>query len=82
MRKERMMPVQGSGTRPRGYIPESVARLAYRDYGRRYGQSFEMLHQRGGFEWGEIVAGLRGDQSPDGCKQAGLDLLAESEATR
>jgi hypothetical protein len=39
-------------------IPEPVARLAYEQYAYEYGtdQSFERLHERGGFGTGEALA--------------------------
>lgn len=44
-------------TRRRSTIPEGIARLAYDEYAARYGtdQSFERLHERGGFGVLEIV---------------------------
>lgn len=45
-----------------GTIPEGVARLAYEQYAHRFGtsQSFERLHERGGFGTLEII-GLLAD---------------------
>ena len=52
---ERRWPVQGS-TRPPGTVAESEAREAYAAYVKRggAGQSFERLHERGGFGYGEL----------------------------
>lgn len=38
-------------------LDERIARLAYEEYERQYGnsQSFERLHQRGGFSVGEVI---------------------------
>lgn len=57
------VPVQGrvcGSTRPT--IPEGVARLAYEEYAHNYGtsQSFERLHERGGFGTDELI-GLLAD---------------------
>ena len=84
---ERLVPIQGgelaspSDVRPtvhrqRTQIPETVARLAYETYAGRFGssQSFERLHERGGFGWEELIAGLRGDMSPNGFAQVAEDL--------
>lgn len=48
------MPVQKPGP-PR--LPEEIAKLAYCEYARQGhgGQSYEEIHQRGGFCWEEIV---------------------------
>jgi len=82
-----LMPVQGGGSvaprdyrpiinLPRSSVPESVARLAFETYEKRYGsdQSFERLHQRGGFGWHELIAGLRGDMSSEGFTKVKEDL--------
>ena len=63
--KKRMVPVQGDDHRPPGKVPESVARLAYEGYAAAFGsdQSFERLHERGGFGWEELVRGIRGEDS-------------------
>lgn len=47
---ERRLPIQ-VGTVAREGIPEPIARMVYDEYARQYGasQSFERLHQRGGF---------------------------------
>lgn len=39
-------------------IPEPIARLAYEEYSRRMGtdQSFERIHQRGGFGYTEVIS--------------------------
>lgn len=36
-------------------ISERIARMAYVEYGSRYSQSFERLHERGGFGAGELI---------------------------
>ena len=56
-------------------IPEAVARLAFEEYHKRWpDQSFERLHQRGGFGWEEIIAGLRGDMTDAGFAKVKEDL--------
>lgn len=82
---EKMVPVQGhqrvspDGVHPQvflpaGQVPESVARLAYEIYAIRHGnQSFERLHERGGFDWAELIGCLRGDYMK-GSQQAADDL--------
>lgn len=39
-------------------IPEPIARLAYEEYAYQFGtqQSFERLHERGGFGYAEVIA--------------------------
>ena len=78
-----MMPVQGHdgrrgiGAIPRGQVPEAVARLAYVEYARagHGSQSFERLHERGGFSWAELIACLRGEYN-----SGARDALAEMKA--
>lgn len=65
-----LLPVQGQSTdldgwkivpgEPSTKAPEWLLRLAYRDYAARYGtsQSFERLHERGGFGRLELLAHL------------------------
>jgi len=51
------MPIQGARTTHS--IPEPIARLAHDEYARIYGadyQTFERLHERGGFGVGEVIA--------------------------
>ena len=36
-------------------LPEEIARLAYAEYAHSHGdQSYERLHERGGFGWAEV----------------------------
>lgn len=59
---------------PAGQVPESVARLAYETYAVNHGnQSFERLHERGGFDWAELIGCLRGSYIP-GSQTAADDL--------
>ena len=62
---DRWAPIQGSGDHarryqaaktPYGYVPWDVAKRAYDQYARQYGndQSFETLNSRGGFDWDEL----------------------------
>lgn len=38
-------------------VARSIAEAAYEGYAAKYGrgQSFEQLHERGGFSWGELI---------------------------
>ena len=56
-----------------GAIPEWLARVAYDEYARRYGrdQSFERLHQRGGFGPEELLMLLRKEANGE---QAARDI--------
>lgn len=44
-----------SGSVGRTSVPEPIARLAHEEYARHHGQTFERLHERGGFSPGEIM---------------------------
>lgn len=47
------VPVQSSHCRT---IPKDIAEMAYAEYAIHHGsQSFERLHERGGFSFGEVV---------------------------
>lgn len=50
-----MVPFQGTHSTVSG-IPEPIARLIYEEY--HHDQSFERLHERGGFGVGEALAAL------------------------
>jgi hypothetical protein len=60
-----------------GWVPWAVAEAAYEVYARRYGkdQSLEVLAQRGGFSWSELVGLIRGDDEA-------IETLPFSEAGR
>lgn len=52
------VPMQREDRSKRCTVPEGVARLAYEEYSYQYGtgQSFERLHERGGFGEYELIA--------------------------
>ena len=47
-----------------GHVREEVARRAYDVYGSVHHQSFETLHERGGFSAGELIAYLYAHSFP------------------
>lgn len=49
------VPVQWRRQDIRQTIPEGIARLAHEEYARHHAQSFERLHERGGFGIGELL---------------------------
>jgi hypothetical protein len=44
--------------RPLRSVPRWIAELAHEDYARRYDQSFDRLHERGGFSANELIGHL------------------------
>ncbi len=44
--------------RPIRSVPRWIAELAHEDYARHYDQSFDRLHERGGFSAGELIGHL------------------------
>jgi len=66
MPKDGFVPVQVDSGLQKTYPPmvrgvrREVAEAAYKNYARRYGmsQSFDRLHERGGFSIGELLAHL------------------------
>jgi len=56
-------------------IPWAVHALAAEEYNKHYDQSAERLAERGGFDWAEVIACLRGDYTHEGCTQARKDLV-------
>lgn len=61
-REEERVPIQSKCCYPDGTIGKTTARIAFQDYVMRHGtsQSFERLHERGGFGCQEIAMHLRG----------------------
>ncbi len=54
-------PVQGDQFGPPGRVPLRVARLAWDAYhAAGHDQPLDVLNQRSGFSWGELIALLRG----------------------
>lgn len=53
-----VLPIQGA--KNFNGIPEPIARLVYEEYSAHYGtrQSFERIHERGGFGAAEVIAAL------------------------
>lgn len=66
---------------PAGTIPWAVHLVAMREYNRHHSQTPERLAGRGGFDWVELIACLRGDYSAEGCRQAHDDLRAALDST-
>jgi hypothetical protein len=64
-----------------GSIPWEVHSLAAEEYERRYPhlQSAEQLSLRGGFDWCELVAALRGELTPSGLSRATTDLIRHAK---
>lgn len=57
-----------------GTVRKEVAERAYEVYGKFYGeQSFERLHQRGGFGAGELIAFLYARTFPESEWRARMD---------
>jgi len=77
MDTKKKAPVQGCYHTeiPHGEVPWCVHALAAEAYNKHYSQSAEQLANRGGFSWAEIVAGLRGEFTMEGCEKARADLL-------
>lgn len=55
LREGPQVPVQWDRRDERQTIHEGIAKLAHEEYARHHDQSFERLHERGGFGIGEIL---------------------------
>lgn len=71
-------PVQASGKVIAGSVPWAVHELAMVEYHRRhgFGQSTEMMAQRAGLSWAELIACLRSEYTSEGVDRAVNDLAA------
>lgn len=69
-------PVQRGGI-PAGKIPWPIHVLAWRTYHATFGndQTAERIAERGGFSWVELLAGIRGDMSPEGMRRVTEELM-------
>lgn len=62
---KKLAPVQGNYTLrlPGGSIPWPIYLLAMEEYNKNHSQTPQRLAERGGFDWAELIACLRGNYS-------------------